>query len=182
MKAIMSDLNERPNGVTETCADRCPIERARFLRSTAVAALAGIAGVGFLAGSASAQSVGSISPSRTQGTTLNYALPPRDGAWVDAANGVIVARVKNAVYALSITCPHRAVTKLDWIPTANEFHCPKHDAHFQANGELIDGRPDRSMDRFAIRRSGNTITVDMASIVQQDVAREAWDRAFVRAT
>ena len=143
MKAIMSDLNERPNGVTETCADRCPIERARFLRSTAVAALAGIAGVGFLAGSASAQSV---------------------------------------VYALSIRCPHRAVTKLDWIPTANEFHCPKHDAHFQANGELIDGRPDRSMDRFAIRRSGNTITVDMASIVQQDVAREAWDRAFVRAT
>lgn len=162
--------------IAEACADRCPIERARFLRHMAVAALAGLAGAEFLARSASAQS---IAPSHTQGKTLIYAIPAREGASVDADNGVIVARVKNDVYALSITCPHRAVTTLEWIPSAKVFHCPKHNAHFQTDGELIDGRPDRAMDRFAIRRSGQTIAVDASSILQQDVAQDAWARAFV---
>lgn len=179
---MMSELNDAPDRTEETCAERCPIERVRFLRSTAFAALAGLAGAGFLASSASAQSVGSISPSRTQGKTLTYAIPARDGAAIDAANGVIVARVKNVVYALSITCPHRAVTTLDWIPSANVFRCPKHDAHFRADGELIDGRPDRSMDRFAIRRSGPSIAVDTSSILQQDVAQDSWARASIAAT
>jgi nitrite reductase/ring-hydroxylating ferredoxin subunit len=181
MKYAMSELNETPDKTEAACADLCPIERGHFLRSTAFAALAGLAGVGFLASSASAQSVGSISPSRTQGKTLTYALPSRDGASIDADNGVIVARVKNAVYALSITCPHRAVTQLDWIQSANEFRCPKHNAHFQADGALIDGRPDRSMDRFSIRKTGQTIAVDTASILHQDVDQNAWSRAFVSA-
>jgi nitrite reductase/ring-hydroxylating ferredoxin subunit len=175
----MSEATDSFNLATEACADRCPIERARFLRSTALAALAGIAGAQFLASSASAQSVGSIAPSRTQGKVLTYPLPTRDGASIDADNGVILARVKNAVYALSIICPHRAVTTLEWIPSAKVFHCPKHDAHFQADGELIDGRPDRAMDRFAIRRSGQAIAVDTSSTLQQDASQDLWSRAFV---
>jgi nitrite reductase/ring-hydroxylating ferredoxin subunit len=164
--------------MTESCAGHCPIQRARFLRSTAFAALAGIAGAGFLSSSAAAQTVGSTSPLHTQGKTLTYAIPVRDGALIDSDNGVIIARVKNQVYALSIVCPHRAVTTLEWIPGTKQFHCPKHDAHFRPDGELIDGRPDRSMDRFALRRSGQTIAVDTSSVFQQDLASNAWAQAF----
>ena len=162
-----------------SCAGRCPIDRARFLRTTAITALAGIAGTPLLADTAFAQSVGSIAPTQTHGKLLTYALPAKEGALIDADNGVIVARVRNTVYALSIICPHRATTSLEWIPDTKEFHCPKHDAHFQSDGELIDGRPDRAMDRYAVRRAGQSIVVDTAAVFQQDTAHDAWSRAVV---
>ncbi len=165
-----------------SCAATCPIDRARFLRATALTALSGIAGSKLFADPAVAQSVDSIAPVQTHGKVLTYAVPSKEGALIDADNGVILARVKNAVYALSITCPHRAVTTLEWMPDAREFHCPKHDAHFQPDGELIDGRPDRAMDRFAVRRAGQRITVDTASVFQQDTAQDAWSRAVVTVT
>jgi nitrite reductase/ring-hydroxylating ferredoxin subunit len=161
------------------CAGSCPIDRAGFLRSTAFAALAGIGGAALSADPAFAQSVDSVSPTRSQGKVFTYALPAKEGALIDAGNGVVIARVKNTVYALSITCPHRAVTTLEWMPDAKEFHCPKHDAHFQSDGELIDGRPDRAMDRYALRRAGGSIIVDTAAVFQQDTAHDAWSRAVV---
>jgi nitrite reductase/ring-hydroxylating ferredoxin subunit len=161
------------------CAGSCPIDRARFLRSAAVAALAGIGGAALLADPAFAQSVDSVVPTRSQGKVLTYAIPAKEGALIDAGNGVVVARVKNTVYAMSVTCPHRAVTTLEWMPDAREFHCPKHDAHFQSDGELIDGRPDRAMDRYTVRRSGKSIIVDTAAVLQQDTAQDAWTHAAV---
>jgi nitrite reductase/ring-hydroxylating ferredoxin subunit len=163
----------------EPCAATCAIARGRFLRSAGLAALAGIGGAAMLADPAFAQSVGSIAPSQSRGRLLTYALPAKDGALIDAGNGVILARAKNAVYAMSIACPHRSVTSLEWLPDEKEFHCPKHDAHFQPDGALIDGRPDRGMDRYGVRRAGQTIVVDTASLLQQDAARTAWNDALV---
>ena len=163
----------------ESCATHCPIDRARFLRATALHALAGLGVAALGTDAAFAQTVDAIRPSRAQGKVLTYPLPARDGAQIDAQNGVIVARVKNDVYALSIVCPHRAVTTLEWLPDTREFHCPRHDAHFQPDGELIDGRPDRAMDRYAVRRAGATIAVDTASVFQQDADRDAWTRAVL---
>jgi|GEM_PF-1379473 len=171
--------NVSMNNENASCSGSCPIGRAHFLRSTALAALAGIAGAGILADPAFAQGVDSISPTQTRGRVLTYALPSRDGALIDADNGVIVARVKNAVYALSITCPHRSVARLEWIPETKEFRCPKHNAHFQSDGELINGRPDRAMDRFAVRGAGKSIVVDTAAIFQEDTEHDAWTRAAV---
>jgi nitrite reductase/ring-hydroxylating ferredoxin subunit len=165
--------------VDASCVERCPVARGRFLRATALAALAGIVGADLLPAAASAQSASEISPTHTQGKTLTYGLPARDGAYIDSDNGLVIVRVKNAVYALSLTCPHRAVTTLDWNSSAQEFHCPKHGADFQADGELIDGRPDRSMDRFAVRRSGTNLLVDAGQPLQQDTARVPWTRAVV---
>jgi nitrite reductase/ring-hydroxylating ferredoxin subunit len=166
---------------TEPCAVTCAIARGPFLRSAGLAALAGIGGAALLADPAFAQSVGAISPSQSRGRLLTYPLPARDGAQIDAANGVILARVKNAVYAMSIACPHRSVTTLEWLPDEKAFHCPKHDAHFQPDGELIDGRPNRGMDRFALRRAGQTIVVDTSTLLQEDNARSAWNDAVVSA-
>jgi nitrite reductase/ring-hydroxylating ferredoxin subunit len=161
-----------------SCSGSCPIARAQFLRSTALAAFAGIAGVGLIADPASAQ-VDSISPTQSHGRVHTYALPSKEGALIDADNGVIVARVKNAVYALSIICPHRALTRLEWEPDTNEFRCPKHNALFQSDGELIHGRPDRAMDRYAVRLTGKSLSVDTAAVFQQDAEHDAWGRAFV---
>ena len=163
----------------EPCAVTCALARGRFLRSAGLAALASIGGVALLADPAFAQSMGSIAPSQSRGRLLMYAVPAKEGALIDAANGVILARVKNAVYAMSIACPHRSLTTLEWMPDEREFHCPKHDAHFQPDGELIDGRPDRGMDRFAVRRSGRNVVVDTASLLQQDADRGAWNGAAV---
>lgn len=161
------------------CAGQCPVGRAYFLRSTALAALAGIAGAGLLADPALAQSIETIAPTKSQGRALTYTLPAKDAALIDADNGVIVARLKNAVYAFSISCPHRSLTRLEWLPDSREFRCPKHDAHFQSDGELIDGRPDRAMDRYGLRRAGQSIIVDTAAVFQQDTAHDAWSRAVV---
>jgi nitrite reductase/ring-hydroxylating ferredoxin subunit len=166
---------------TASCAATCAIARGRFLRNAGLAALAGIGGAALLADPAFAQSVGTIAPSQSRGKLLMYAVPARDGAQIDAANGVILARVKNAVYAMSIACPHRSVTTLEWLPDEKAFHCPKHDAHFQPDGELIDGRPNRGMDRFAVRRAGQTIVVDTGTLLQEDNARAAWNEAVASA-
>jgi nitrite reductase/ring-hydroxylating ferredoxin subunit len=165
----------------EPCAATCALARGSFLRSAGLAALASVGGVALFADPAFAQPIGSVAPSQSRGRVFTYAVPSKEGALIDAANGVILARVKNAVYAMSIACPHRAVTALEWMPDEREFHCPKHDAHFQPSGELIDGRPDRGMDRFAVRRSGQTIVVDTASLLQQDADRNAWNGAAVNA-
>lgn len=165
-----------------TCAAHCPIDRGRFLRTTALAALAGIGVAEGATRAARAQSIGTVSPTQTHGSVLTYPLPAKEGALIDSAHGVILARVKNEVYALSIVCPHRAVTRLEWLPDANEFHCPKHDAHFQPDGELIDGRPDRAMDRYAVRRTGNALTVDTAAVFQQDAQQVSWNGAVVKLT
>ena len=164
----------------EPCAATCAIARGRFLRSAGLAALASIGGAALLADPAFAQSMGSIAPSQSHGRLLTYAIPGRDGALIDAGNGVILARARNAVYAMSIACPHRSVVTVEWMPDEKVFHCPKHDAHFQPDGALIDGRPDRGLDRYAVRRSGQTIVVDTATLLQQDAARAAWDEALVK--
>ncbi len=93
----------------DPCAATCAIARGRFLRSAGLAALAGVGGAALLAYPAFAQSVGSIAPSQSHGKLLTYPTPTREGALVDGANGVILARVKNAVYAMSIACPHRSM-------------------------------------------------------------------------
>jgi nitrite reductase/ring-hydroxylating ferredoxin subunit len=162
-----------------SCEAACAIGRARFLRSTALTALAGLTGIAVVTDPALAQSVGSIAPTQSRGKVLTYAIPAKDGALIDAGNGVIIARVKNTVYALSVICPHRATTTLEWLPDTREFHCPKHDALFQPDGELVSGRPDRAMDRYTVHRAGQSIAVDTAAVFQQDTAHDAWTRALV---
>jgi len=57
-----------------------------------------------------------------------------------------------------------------YCPGCEQFYTP---------GELIDGRPDRAMDRYAVRRAGGNIIVDTAAVYQQDTAQDAWNRAVV---
>ncbi len=80
------------------------------------------------------------------GARVSYPLPTTDGVTVDRDNDVVLARVRNQVYAFSLTCPHQN-TALRWQEGRGEFQCPKHRSRYRADGTFIAGRATRAMDR-----------------------------------
>ena len=59
------------------------------------------------------------------------------------------------------------------------FQCPKHKSKYQPDGEFISGRATRGMDRFSIRRAGETVVVDLAVLHKQDTDAAGWNAALV---
>ena len=118
---------------------------------------------------------------RSSGSTRSYAIPTADGAQIDKDSEVIVVRWQNAVYAFSLSCPHQN-TALKWDDRDRTFQCPKHHSKFQPNGDYIpdSGRATRNMDRFAISRAGDAITVDLDKLYQEDTDTPLWTAAVVK--
>jgi hypothetical protein len=46
-------------------------------------------------------------------------------------------------------------------------------------GVFIEGRATRSMDRHAVRLTGNPIIVDIDKLIQADLEKSAWQQAVV---
>jgi nitrite reductase/ring-hydroxylating ferredoxin subunit len=109
-----------------------------------------------------------------------YPIPSADGVSIDKDNGVIVARAAGKVYAFSLACPHQN-TALRWNADDKQFQCPKHKSRYREDGEFIEGRATRNMDRLAVRRDGATLVVDIDSLIQQDEHPQEWAAAFVPA-
>jgi nitrite reductase/ring-hydroxylating ferredoxin subunit len=163
-------------GGARPCAGKCNPDRSDFLRATALAAFASILGAG-IPMPASAK-VGTISPSRTKGGTLFYPLPSNESVLIDESNDVVITRVDRSVYAFSLACPHRSTVTLRWEAAEGIFLCPKHEAEFRPNGELVRGKPARSMDRYAVRRDGANLAVDTNTIYEEDLDAQ-WAKALV---
>jgi nitrite reductase/ring-hydroxylating ferredoxin subunit len=160
------------------CRGKCNPDRSAFLRTTALAAFASV--LGACAPLPASAQVGAVSPSRTQGDTLYYSFPAQDGVLIDEANDVVITRVQHSVSAFSLACPHRSSVTLRWEAAEGKFLCPKHDGEFRQNGELVGGKPDRSMDRYAIRREGANLAVDTRTIYQEDLDTQ-WAKAIINA-
>jgi nitrite reductase/ring-hydroxylating ferredoxin subunit len=107
-----------------------------------------------------------------------YPLPGADGAVVDADNEVLLVRWAGRAYAFSLSCPHRGGT-IRW-EGAGAF-CPKHKARFSPEGANVGGRRTRALDRYAIRRAGANVTVDITVLLEQDADAAAWEAAWVPA-
>ena len=105
-----------------------------------------------------------------------YRLPTGDGVYIDKAEGVIIARHAGEVYAFNLSCPHQN-TALRWNDGNSTFQCPRHKSRYRADGTFISGRATRAMDRFAVRRAGETILVDLDSLYQQDSNPAGWTAA-----
>lgn len=148
------------------------------MRATALAAFASVLGAG--APIPALAKVGTISPSRSKGDLLFYAIPAGDGVLVDEPNDVVITRVQHSVYAFSLACPHRSTETLRWNEAAGIFICPKHKAEFGQDGALLRGKPDRSMDRYAVRRDGGSLAVDTRTIYEEDLDAQ-WAKALVTA-
>jgi nitrite reductase/ring-hydroxylating ferredoxin subunit len=111
--------------------------------------------------------------------TRTYPIPAADGARIDRDAEVILVRWRGAVYAFALACPHQN-TVLRWQPAESRFQCPKHKSKYRPDGSFIEGRATRGMDRYAIRREGGTVVVDLRTLHEQDEDAAGWAAAVVR--
>jgi Rieske Fe-S protein len=82
------------------------------------------------------------------------------------------------VIAFSLACPHQN-TALRWDAGNRRFQCPKHKSRYKPDGVFIEGRATRGMDRFAVRRDGDTIVVNLDALYREDENAAQWAAAFV---
>ncbi|MEP7382460.1 MAG: Rieske 2Fe-2S domain-containing protein [Gemmatimonadota bacterium] len=176
-----------PSGATDTgdarACEGCigHADRRTFIGSVA-SALAVLAMEGFFPRASQALPVREVRRIATDGANVlqeaTYPIPATDGVQFDKGEGVIIARRAGVVYAFSLSCPHQN-TALRWNDSNATFQCPRHKSRYQADGTFISGRATRAMDRFALRRAGETVVVNLDSLYEQDTSAAAWGAAKV---
>ncbi len=155
------------------------IERREFLQGMGTLAAAVLASLGASAAEARSAVVTAATGSGT-GDERRYPLPAADGVTIDRDNDVIIARYQNHIYAFSLSCPHQN-TALRWLAPEGRFQCPRHESKYQPDGKFISGRATRNMDRFAVRKDGNQLVVDLNQLFQSDKQAAQWQAASVTA-
>ena len=105
-----------------------------------------------------------------------YPIPTADGVSIDRDAQVMIVRVQNEVVALSMVCPHQNAA-VRWRQAALRFECTRHDSVYSPDGVYMGGRATRNMDRFPVKRSGNSLVVDADQMIQSDQQKAAWDAA-----
>lgn len=159
--------------------DSCPgPDRRAFLREAALAAAGVLLALGLSPSEAAALPLSLGRPATTAGDEHGYPVPAEDGATIDKDNQVILVRYQGSAYAFALSCPHQN-TALHWLGDEGRFQCPKHKSKYRPDGSFISGRATRGMDRFAIRRDGSNLVVDLARLFKQDADPEGWKTAVV---
>jgi Rieske Fe-S protein len=153
-------------------------ERRQFLREATIALAAAMAALSATPREAAALPMSLGRALRAAGDERTYPLPESDGATIDRENEVILVRWQGAVYAFALSCPHQN-TALRWLDGDGRFQCPKHKSKYQPDGTFISGRATRNMDRFAIRRDGETVVVNLDHLVRSDKDPAGWAEARV---
>jgi nitrite reductase/ring-hydroxylating ferredoxin subunit len=153
-------------------------ERRAFLREAALA-LAGVAAaLGGTPARAAGLSVTFVRSLGRAGDELTYPIPAEDGAQIDHDNQVITVRYQGKAYAFNLACPHQN-TALRWEQEDMQFQCPRHHSRYRPDGVFISGRATRGMDRFAVRKDGGNLIVNVAELYRQDKDTALWDAASV---
>ena len=159
----------------DQCA--CSNPRRDFIRQVALAAGALVAGSRGLAAAADLPIVFGDAIGRA-GDEITYPIPATDGVTIDRDNAVIVVRYQGKVMAFNLSCPHQNAA-VRWRQAELRFECSKHDSVYSPTGTYVGGRATRNMDRFAIKRSGNSIVVNVAQMIQSDEQKAAWEAATI---
>lgn len=176
----MSSIDiEQTDSSAGECAG-CTLHEGRreFLREAGIT-VAGILAVLGVPTSARALPLRLAGALAFSGTEATYALPPADGVTIDKAHELILVRWQGAVYAFRLSCPHQK-TALKWKESDARFQCPKHKSKYQPDGTFISGRATRGMDRYAVRRQGGELVVDLAKSFREDKDKAGWKAAVVR--
>jgi len=108
----------------------------------------------------------------------SYPIPAADGVSIHRGAGLILVRYANHVYAFSMACPHEQAA-VKWLKKDNRFQCSKHDSEYRPDGVFTTGHTTRNLDRFPIRREGNTVVVNLQKVYQSDQHAAAWTAAGV---
>jgi Rieske Fe-S protein len=97
---------------------------------------------------------------------------------IDKDMDVILSRSQGKLYAFNLACPHQN-TAIRWDGGKGRFQCPKHKSIYTPDGVFVEGRATRGLDRFATRKDGNSIVVNLDSLFQEDKDNDKWKMAFV---
>jgi Rieske Fe-S protein len=112
------------------------------------------------------------------GDDRHYPIPGSDSVNIDRGAQLIVARVQGHVYVFALSCPHQN-NAVKWVPNDNRFQCTKHDSRYQADGVHTSGRATRNLDRYMIRRDGDSVVVDVHRWFQSDKDPAGWAAATI---
>jgi Rieske Fe-S protein len=154
------------------------LSRRRAIGQVSAAMVAAMAGVTLLAETAE-----SLPLTETSGVPVGpdehgYPLPASDGVTIDRDTQVIVVRFQQHAYAFNLACPHEN-TALRWKEASGRFQCPRHESQYRPDGTFVSGRATRNMDRFAIRRAGPGLVVDLNRMFRSDQQPQDWAAATV---
>lgn len=115
---------------------------------------------------------------RASGKAQTYPLPAADAVQIDYDAQVILVRAQNRVFAFNLSCPHEHAA-VKWVAKDGRFQCTRHDSKYQPDGLYMSGRATRNLDRFAIRRDGASVVVDLDRLIQSDKDAAAWAAATI---
>ena len=167
--------------VTHDGCGSCPLgdamERRDFLRESVSLALGAIAALSLISDRATALPVSFVTGTGVR-TDKTYPIPGADGVQIDKEESVIIARAGERVYAFSLACPHQN-TAIRWEAADHRFQCPKHKSRYRPDGTFIEGRATRGLDRFAARRDGDSLVVNLDLLYREDKDAAQWATAFV---
>jgi Rieske Fe-S protein len=155
-----------------------PLTRRGTLEWISSAALAALVGIPSRPGTAAALPVVEGTGAPTGPAERTYPLPAADGVTIDRETQVILVRFQKKAYAFNLACPHEN-TALRWRQKDGRFQCPRHESQYQPDGTFIRGRATRSMDRFAVRRAGDALAVDLDRLYRSDRQPQDWAAASV---
>ncbi|HVX40020.1 MAG TPA: Rieske (2Fe-2S) protein [Gemmatimonadaceae bacterium] len=176
----MSIHDDRPPtdraGACAGCMGHAP--RREFLRTLVASGIGALVTLGASPSVARALEVGFVRGARRASDETAYPVPSADGVSIDRDNEVILARYHNVIYAFALSCPHQN-TALKWLDHDGCFQCPKHKSRYQPDGEFIEGRATRGMDRYGVRRDGDKIVVELDKLFAQDKDAADWTAARI---
>jgi Rieske Fe-S protein len=156
------------------CSGDCQLPgRRAFLKEATLALGAVMAALAASPREAAAMPLALGRALRLAGGQATYSVPPADGATIDRDNEVILVRWKGQMYAFALSCPHQN-TALKWLGDDSRFQCPKHKSKYQPDGTFISGRATRNMDRFALRKDGKNVVVDLTKLYKSDKQAAQW--------
>lgn len=175
------DCTEGPRS-DEACRGCALVDRRDFLRDAGVAVASVLVALGVAPSIAAASPIRFVSALGGSREDKTYPLPAADGTQIDKANDVIITRWQGKVYAFGLACPHQN-TALKWFDKDHQFECPKHHSRFEPDGVYVkdSGRATRGLDRYAIRKDGSNVVVNLDKLFQEDDNESDWKAALVSA-
>ena len=153
------------------------MDRRDFLRDAVSSAVFAVGALGVGSARASAMTI-EFARGTGARTDKTYPIPAADGVVIDKDESVIIARFDGRAYAFSLACPHQN-TALRWDRGNGRFQCPKHKSRYKPDGVFIDGRATRGMDRFAVKRDGENLVVNLDALYREDENPAEWASAIV---
>jgi nitrite reductase/ring-hydroxylating ferredoxin subunit len=113
-----------------------------------------------------------------QGDERRFPIPAADSVNIDRSAQMIVVRDQGHAFVFALSCPHQNYA-VKWVEGDHRFHCTKHDSVYEEDGRHVSGRATRNLDRYAIRRDGDAIVVNIHKWFQSDKDPNGWNAATI---